>query len=558
VHGGGGSRGEHSTAADYTGTDSILYNPTVAEDQGKEEEKFDFTSEGEGYISLDEARVLAMRTAVETPGDYGSSYQGVTMFFEVVEATETDDFYYVTLLFRPQGNFDGTPGQEQFVVGKEGAISVRQVHSFPAQTSASPAGTARKGGGLPILPVAIGLVVIGIIAAVGVVFTLGGFGSGSVPVAAVAPTETTISIQPLAPTEAPSPTEPTVSKNTVEEAIQPGQIITATLAPSTSTSSVRPTENPEADPSHVKSFDTIYVMTVEKGDSNQGGTAAFGGKSITFQIGNAAGSLVAKETAIWESGSITYLDLSASFGSSRNLADPGSDRLTNVNIGVFDGAYGNTLLPPNMFSGSATIDGRGVPEGTMVTAWIDGKLVAESKVILRSSSPRFTATGSLFSPVDDSLNVIWDWNNKSQNWKFYSPDTQHFEINTYTDPKSEDIIWVNVSGDVEFQSHLLVTGLNLIALDIPPASGDKEGENIPTTRQAFSDLLEPKINLYRVWRFDNAEKNWQYWDPRPAFLSANTLNRIRQFDIIQVFVGEDQSFQGTIPLFSGVNEIVFR
>ena len=41
----------------------------MAEDQGKEEEKFDFTPEGEGYISLAEARVLAMQTASSVPGD---------------------------------------------------------------------------------------------------------------------------------------------------------------------------------------------------------------------------------------------------------------------------------------------------------------------------------------------------------------------------------------------------------------------------------------------------------------------------------------------------------
>ena len=37
----------------------------MAEDQGKEEEKFDFTGEGEAvnYISLEQARVLAMQTA---------------------------------------------------------------------------------------------------------------------------------------------------------------------------------------------------------------------------------------------------------------------------------------------------------------------------------------------------------------------------------------------------------------------------------------------------------------------------------------------------------------
>ena len=118
----------------------------MAEDKGKEEEKFDFTAEGEGYISLAEARVLAVRTAVETPGDYGRQYQGVTMVFEAVESGEDEDFYNITLSFRPQGNFDGTPGQEQFVVGKEGTIAVRQVLSLPTQTSGSRSGAGRAGG----------------------------------------------------------------------------------------------------------------------------------------------------------------------------------------------------------------------------------------------------------------------------------------------------------------------------------------------------------------------------------------------------------------------------
>ena len=129
----------------------------MAEDKGKEEE-FDFTAEGEGYISLADARVLAVRTAVETPGDYGRQYRGVAMVFEAVESGEDDDYYTVVLSFRPQGNFDGTPGQEQFVIGKDGTIAVRQVLSLPTQTSASPADTARNRGGFPVLPVAIGLV----------------------------------------------------------------------------------------------------------------------------------------------------------------------------------------------------------------------------------------------------------------------------------------------------------------------------------------------------------------------------------------------------------------
>ena len=56
----------------------------MAEDQGKEEEKFDFTGEGEavGYISLAQARLLAIRTATETQGNYGTQYQGIPMVFE--------------------------------------------------------------------------------------------------------------------------------------------------------------------------------------------------------------------------------------------------------------------------------------------------------------------------------------------------------------------------------------------------------------------------------------------------------------------------------------------
>ena len=99
----------------------------MAEDEGKQEEKFDFTLEGEtlAYISLDQARVLAMRTARDAPGDYGSQFANITMAFDVVEGTETEDHYVVTLSFRPQGQFSGSPGQEQFFIEKEGNIAVR-------------------------------------------------------------------------------------------------------------------------------------------------------------------------------------------------------------------------------------------------------------------------------------------------------------------------------------------------------------------------------------------------------------------------------------------------
>ena len=99
------------------------------DDEGKQEEKFDFTPEGEtlGYISLAQARLLAMETARESPGDYGRRFRRVSMAFDVVEFIEEEDYYVVTLSCRPQGAFTGTPGHEQFFITKVGAVTIRQV-----------------------------------------------------------------------------------------------------------------------------------------------------------------------------------------------------------------------------------------------------------------------------------------------------------------------------------------------------------------------------------------------------------------------------------------------
>ena len=58
----------------------------MADDQGKGDEgKFEFTGEAEtlGYISLDQARVKAIRHARENPDFYGSRYSRVDHVWEV-------------------------------------------------------------------------------------------------------------------------------------------------------------------------------------------------------------------------------------------------------------------------------------------------------------------------------------------------------------------------------------------------------------------------------------------------------------------------------------------
>ena len=176
----------------------------MAEDQEKkDEEKFEFTAEGEalGYIGMDQAQVRAMQVATETPGDYGPAYAGIRMAFEVVSAQETEDHYVITLSLRPQGDLSGRTGQEQFFIEKEGGVAHRQVLVFP-----------RRGRRFPVIPVAIGLAVAGVVAVIAVLAVAGlGGGADSQPgdteAQVVVPPTTTAPVAPI--TTAPVPSTPT-------------------------------------------------------------------------------------------------------------------------------------------------------------------------------------------------------------------------------------------------------------------------------------------------------------------------------------------------------------
>ena len=101
----------------------------MAEDPGKKDDEFDLSPELEGYISLDEARVLALQHARDNREVYGR-YSEVELVFEVVDAGETADFYEVTLSYLPPGNFKA-PGTERITINKAGPIELRQVLRNP-------------------------------------------------------------------------------------------------------------------------------------------------------------------------------------------------------------------------------------------------------------------------------------------------------------------------------------------------------------------------------------------------------------------------------------------
>ena len=104
------------------------------EDEGKkEEEKFEFDSAGQAlaYISLDQARVMALQHARDNRDFYGSRYANGELVWEVLSADQTEDYYEVKLSYRPALGFRGRPGVEQFTIDKAGPIEFWQNGSPP-------------------------------------------------------------------------------------------------------------------------------------------------------------------------------------------------------------------------------------------------------------------------------------------------------------------------------------------------------------------------------------------------------------------------------------------
>lgn len=214
--------------------------------------EIDDSGEAPNYISLDQARILAMQVASNEPGNYGQSLAGINMAFEVVSQEETEDYYAVTLSFRPEGNFKGTPGEEQFFIEKVGEVAYRQVLALPR------IGQRRKGRVLTLVAI-IGTLILGVILAVLFAGGLLGSDSGGDNVASANPPTTRsligstsqppntpiplLAVTGLVPTSTPEPT-PTV---TAVSKIVPA-LMTEPANHSSATPSIVPTPSPTAIP----------------------------------------------------------------------------------------------------------------------------------------------------------------------------------------------------------------------------------------------------------------------------------------------------------------------
>ena len=95
--------------------------------------EFDPTGQAVAYISLDQARVLALQHARDNRDFYGRRYARRDLVWDVVGAEETEDYYEVKLSYRPARGFRGQPGLEQFTIDKAGTIEFRQILDEPVE-----------------------------------------------------------------------------------------------------------------------------------------------------------------------------------------------------------------------------------------------------------------------------------------------------------------------------------------------------------------------------------------------------------------------------------------
>ena len=215
----------------------------MAEDDSKQD-LFNAAGQTPGYISLDEARVLAVEHARDNRGFYGRRYRGRELVWEVVNQEEQEDHYDVKLSFRPAGRFRGHSGIEHFIIEKTGQIRVRQLVDLPSGKRAS-----------LLLLSSFGAIVALAIAS-GVEFALGVFDPNGEPPPQAGDVEKT-------PQSTAPPTE--VSLASATSTLTPSASFTPTLTP-TPTRTLTPGPTPRPSPIVHPYGEPIFGVSVQEVD----------------------------------------------------------------------------------------------------------------------------------------------------------------------------------------------------------------------------------------------------------------------------------------------------
>ena len=137
---------------------------TVAEEQGAQEEDQPESqrpgSAGE-FISLDQARSIALDQARENQDFYGRRYAGMDLAWEVVSQEEGAEAYAIRLTYQLAHGFRGNPGVEEFTIDRQGSVQSRRIVSEPVRRGGFLGCGLLAAGGVSLSVLVLAMVVLG-------------------------------------------------------------------------------------------------------------------------------------------------------------------------------------------------------------------------------------------------------------------------------------------------------------------------------------------------------------------------------------------------------------
>ena len=122
-----------------------------------------------------------------------------------------------------------------------------------------------------------------------------------------------------------------------------------------------------------------------------------------------------------------------------------------------NGGFELSARVPRLSAGSHTI--------TIEDGSTDENIVTETFEVV--TTPVVSTPQEVFGGLGDNLVVVWRYDNATATWASYSPGAPA-ELNDLTGISRGDIVWIQVTADVEFQGQTLylgTTGWNLITLE---------------------------------------------------------------------------------------------
>ncbi|PKB73537.1 MAG: hypothetical protein BZY75_01395 [SAR202 cluster bacterium Io17-Chloro-G7] len=110
----------------------------MAENDGGQDQNSQPAGSGGSFVSLDQARDIALGHARENPDLYGGRWSKRPLTWAVLVTEEREDAYYVRLSYQPAQKFSGEPGAEAFSIRKTGEILSRSILSQPKSKGGIP------------------------------------------------------------------------------------------------------------------------------------------------------------------------------------------------------------------------------------------------------------------------------------------------------------------------------------------------------------------------------------------------------------------------------------